>query len=132
MPAKSSSPLAREFFRYFWAGCLAFGLDLLVLIALTELAGLHYLVANLFGFVVGLGIGYLLSIRWVFERRRLTLARHEFAIFFLLTLLGLGLNEGLMWGLVEYAAVHYTVAKVVATGAVFAVNFLMKKAVLFR
>ncbi len=128
-----SSPLLnREFLRYFWAGCLVFGLDLAVLVTLTELADLHYLVANLFSFGVGLTAGYLLSIRWVFTRRRVTRVHHEFTIFFLLTLVGLALNEGLIWAGVEYAGLHYTMAKIGATGAVFVVNFAMKKAVLFR
>ena len=128
----SSPLLTREFVRYFWAGCLVFGLDLAVLVALTELAGLHYLVANLFSFGVGLTVGYLLSIRWIFARRRVTRAHHEFTIFFLLTLIGLALNEGLIWAGVEFAGLHYTLAKVVATGTGFVVNFAMKKAVLFR
>lgn len=122
----------REFIRYFWAGCLAFGADLLVLVGLTEWGGLHYLVANLFSFAAGLTVGYLLCIRWVFERRRLTRTSHEFAIFFGLTLVGLGLNESLIWAGVEYAGFHYALAKILATGAVFVVNYAMKKAVLFR
>ena len=128
----TSPLLAREFVRYFWAGCLVFGLDLAVLVALTELAGLHYLVANLFGFAVGLAAGYLLCTRWVFARRRLALAHREFAVFVGLTLIGLALNEGLIWAGVEFAGLHYTLAKVVATGAGFVVNFALKKAVLFR
>jgi putative flippase GtrA len=132
LPAEAPPALAREFVRYFWAGCLVFGLDLAVLVSLTELAGLHYLVANLFGFAVGLTAGYLLSIRWVFARRRLTRTRHEFMIFFILTLLGLALNQGLLWAGVEFAGLHYTLAKVVATGAGFVANFALKKAVLFR
>jgi len=127
-----SSILTREFVRYFWAGCLVFGLDLLVLVGLTELADLHYLVANLFSFGVGLTAGYLLSIRWIFTHRRVARVHHEFTIFFVLTLVGLGLNEGLIWTGVEYVGLHYTFAKVVATGAGFVVNFGLKKAVLFR
>jgi putative flippase GtrA len=126
------SPLKGEFFRYFWAGCLAFGIDLLVLVGLAELAGLHYLIANLFSFAAGLTVSYLLCIRWVFEHRRLATAHHEFAIFTVLTLVGLGLNETIMWVGVECAGLHYVLAKGVAAGAVFAGNFLMKKEVLFR
>jgi putative flippase GtrA len=128
----SRQRLAGEFSRYFAAGSLAFGSDFLVLVALTELAGVNYLVSNIFGFCCGLLVSYLLCVRWVFVRRRLSEPAQEFAIFVLLALVGLALNEGVLWIAVELAGQHYAVAKVVATGAVFVVNFLMKKIVLFR
>lgn len=124
--------LAGEFSRYFVAGSLAFGSDFLVLVALTEQGGVNYLVSNLFGFCCGLLVSYLLCIRWVFARRRLAVPAQEFAVFALLALVGLVLNEGVLWASVELAGQHYVLAKVVATGAVFVVNFLMKKIVLFR
>jgi putative flippase GtrA len=130
--ASSRQRLTGEFLRYFVAGSLAFGSDFLVLVALTERGGVNYLVSNIFGFCCGLLISYLLCIRWVFSRRRLSVPTHEFAIFVLLALIGLGLNEGVLWLAVELAGQHYAVAKVMATGAVFVVNFLMKKFVLFR
>ena len=124
--------LSGEFLRYFVAGCLAFGGDFLVLVGLTELGGVNYLVSNVFGFCCGLLISYLLCIRWVFIRRRVTVPAREFTIFTLLALVGLALNEAVLWTAVELAGQHYAVAKVVATGAVFVVNFLMKKLILFR
>ncbi len=132
MAAASRGRLTGEFVRYFAAGCLAFGGDFLTLVALTELAGVNYLVSNLFGFGCGLLISYLLCVRWVFTRRRLAVPAQEFAVFTLLALVGLALNEGVLWLAVELAGQHYAVAKVMATGAVFVLNFLMKKAVLFR
>lgn len=124
--------LAGEFSRYFVAGSLAFGSDFLVLVALTERGGVNYLVSNLFGFCCGLLVSYLLCIRWVFSRRRLSVPTQEFAVFALLAMVGLGLNEAVLWMAVELAGQHYAVAKIVATGAVFVVNFVMKKMVLFR
>jgi hypothetical protein len=37
-----------------------------------------------------------------------------------------------MWVVVEFGGAHYSVAKVVVAGAVFIINFGLKKAVLFR
>lgn len=132
LPDISQQRLRMEVFRYFIAGCLAFGSDFLVLVALTELGGVNYLVSNIFGFCCGLLVSYLLCVRWVFARRRLSVPSQEFAIFALLALVGLGLNEGTMWAVVELAEQHYLIAKVVSTGIVFVINFGMKKVVLFR
>ena len=122
----------REFSRYFVAGCLAFGGDFLVLVTLTEFAGINYLISNVFGFCVGLVISYLFCIRWVFSVRRLQVPTQEFGIFTLVALIGLALNEVVMWGVVEFAGQHYSLAKIVATGAVFVANFVLKKVILFR
>lgn len=122
----------REFVRYFWAGMLAFGCDFLVLVAVTEVGGVNYLASNIFGFAAGLLTSYLLCIRWVFDRRRFQAASREFAVFSLVAVVGLGMNEAVMWSMVEMAGLHYTLAKILATGFVFVFNFSLKKIVLFR
>lgn len=122
----------REFTRYFWAGMLAFGCDFLVLVALTEVGGVNYLASNIIGFAAGLLTSYLLCIRWVFDRRRFQAVSGEFAVFSLLAVAGLGINEAVIWSMVEMAGLHYTLAKILATGFVFVFNFSLKKIVLFR
>jgi len=124
--------LGGEFHRYFWAGGLAFGCDLAVLVLLTEAAGFNYLVANLFAFGAGFAVNYFLCIHWVFARRRFRARAPELAVFVLVALVGIMLNEAVLWLAVAWALLHYTVAKVIATGVVFALNFLMRKAFLFR
>lgn len=123
--------LSREFHRSFWAGCAAFGSDFVVLLLLTELAGLNYLLANLFSFAAGLLVSYVLSIKVVFERRRYGHAGKEFLLFALLALISLLFNEGLLYAGVEWLGMHYAPAKAVAAVLVFCCNFVLRKAVLF-
>jgi len=122
----------REFMRYFVAGLLAFGVDFAMLIGLTELTPVGYLVANVAGFCLGLGVSYGLSIGWVFSTRRLQCAVTEFGIFLLVGLLGLLVNELVIWGLADGVGLHYALAKVGATGVVFLLNFALRKIILFR
>lgn len=124
--------VVRELRRFLVAGSLCFLLDFVTLVTLRELFGVAVLVANLFGLSVGLIATYLLSTHWVFERRVLSRRRTEFTIFLLLTLLGLGLNEVCLWGATDLAGLHYTLAKVLATGMTFMFNFATRKLVLFR
>lgn len=121
-----------EFSRYFWAGSLTFLVDFLILLGLTELAGVNYLWSNLVGVCVGIVMSYLLCIKWVFQARRYNRVVYEFTLFVLTCVVGLVLNESLLWAFVTFGGMHYLAAKLVVTATVFVVNFCIKKIVLFR
>lgn len=121
-----------EFRRFFWAGSFSFVVDFSILLVLTEVANVNYLWSNLAAVSAGLVVNYLLCIKWVFTDRRFERIAQEFPIFALLSLVGLSLNELLLWVLVEFGDVHYLVAKIIVTLAIFVVNFFLKKVILFR
>lgn len=122
----------REFGRYLLTGSIAFGIDMAVLVLLTEALQISYLIANIFGFCIAVTVSYMLCINWVFKTRRMQCAVSEFSVFVLVALLGLLVNESCMWMLVDGTGVHYTLAKVLATGLVFMLNFVLRKVFLFR
>ena len=121
-----------EFTRYFWAGSLTFLVDFLILLLLTEVGGVNYLWANLVAVSVGIVMSYLLSVKWIFLDRRYNRVVFELPIFVLICAAGIILNETLLWASVEFGDIHYLAAKVVVTAAIFAINFFVKKIILFR
>lgn len=128
---KGLHPVADEGARYFAASALALGVDFGTYSGLIRLAGVHYLAAAPAGFALGLATIYALSIRWVFRQRRLKNARAEFALFALLGLAGMALNQLIIYAGVEWLALSYETAKVVSAGAVFCFNFASRKLMLF-
>jgi putative flippase GtrA len=52
------------------AGATAFLGNYVILIALTELAGLHYLISNLIGIGVGTLFNYIINDLWTFRKKR--------------------------------------------------------------
>ncbi len=122
---------ADESVRYVAAGTLALAFDFGLYSGLIRLAGVDYLVAAPFGFALGLAIVYVLSIRWVFRHRRMSNAHAEFALFALIGLAGMGLNQAVLWVGVEKLALSYELAKVVSAGVVFGFNFVARKLLLF-
>jgi len=120
-----------EFLRYLWAGSLTFLTDFLILIVLTELVGINYLWSNLAAVSVGMLLGSLLCINWVFQNRRYTRVAQEFRLFVLICIAGILLNEALLWACVEFGKTHYLVAKVIVSAVVFVINFCLKKMILF-
>lgn len=123
--------VAHQFFRYATVGALAFGIDTLALYLLVEFAGVHYLLAASLGYLLGILCHYLVSIRWVFNVRRLPDWRHEFAIFALVGAAGLGLNALVIGLLVEQAGLGYLLAKMVAGVMIVLFNFGARKLLLF-
>ena len=86
-----------QFLRYIIVGGCAFVTDFCTVWLLKEL-GLHYLVAGVFGFILGVVVNYILSKTLAFSGKRANMSREaEFALFIVISLIGLGLTELLMW-----------------------------------
>jgi putative flippase GtrA len=123
---------AIQFARYVFVGGLAFILDIGTLYLLTSKASVHYLVSAAVAFLLGLTVNYLLSRAWVFPRRVLQNSTVEFAIFAVIGVVGLGLNELGMWLLSSVVGLYYLYSKIVTTAVVFFWNFTARKMSLFR
>jgi putative flippase GtrA len=123
--------LTDEGVRYLAGSALALGIDFGAYTGLIRLAGVHYLVAAPIGFALGLSVIYLLSIHWVFKERRLAGRRAEFALFALIGLAGMALNQLIIYACVRLLAASPEIAKIVSAGMVFCFNFTARKWLLF-
>jgi putative flippase GtrA len=122
-------PLA-EFARYFAASAFALVVDMTILLLAAKV--MHYLLAASLGFVVGAVVSYLLATRWVFGRRQLVHRRRtEFAVYAVVGLLGLGLNDLVIFLAVDKMALPLLAGKIVAAGITFLFNYAVRKLVLF-
>jgi putative flippase GtrA len=128
----STDKTSIQLFRYVFVGGVAFVVDFLVLFSLTEYAGLHYLVSAAVAFLFGLMINYGLSRVWVFSQRVIANGYVEFGIFAGIGLIGLALNELLIWIFTEYSGFHYLASKALTAILVLVWNFSARKLVLFH
>jgi len=124
--------LTGQALRYLVVGLVALGVDVTLLVLLTESAGLHYLLSAALAFLCGLIVNYVLSIAWVFKYRSMSDKRVEFVVFAMVGIAGLGLLELMMWSMTELAGVNYLISKAGATVLVFSWNFLGRRFLLFR
>jgi putative flippase GtrA len=67
----------------------------------------------------------------VFNQRRLADMRAEFALFALIGLAGMGLNQLIIYAAVQMLAASPEIAKTISAGAVFCFNFIFRKLLLF-
>lgn len=120
-----------EFLRYWIASIIAFGVDISLLWYLTSIQGWHYLASAAVSFACGLITIYLLSVWWVFEHHTLASRTRELTVFALIGLVGLGMNELLLWALTDGFDVHYLVSRVGSTFIIFFWNYIARKKLLF-
>ncbi len=128
---EESDSLLIQLIRYGVVGGTAFVVDFGLLYLFNEYLGVHYLLATAFGFMAGLIVNYFMSVKWVFNQRKVKDKSTEFIIFGVIGIIGLGLNELIMYIGVDKFAMAVMVAKIVSTAIVFIWNFVVRKFILF-
>ena len=101
-------------------GLVATIADMATLYVLTDKVHIMYLVSAALGFIVGVTVNYVLSIRRVFAFRSLGSRSLEFIAFAIIGVVGLGLTEIILHVLVGLLNQQYMLAKVAAVVLVFA------------
>ena len=119
-----------QFIRYFAVAAIGLVFDFGGLILLTESLHVFYLVSATISFMVALVVNYALSTLWVFPASKYGRWR-EFLFFGLIGLVGLAINDILLWGFSSGLGVNYIVSKVIATSVVFSWNFFARKFLLY-
>lgn len=111
-------------------GTIAFAIDYGLLMVLTQLVGMPPVPAAAISFVVSLVFNYLASMRFVFSHRDDLSRSREFLIFLVLSAVGLGINELIVWvgtSVLGTSALWVSVTKFVATAVVMVWNFLSRR-----
>ena len=122
--------LIEQLMKFGVVGVICFGIDYGLMIFLTELCGISYLVSSGISFSVSVMVNYTLSLKFVFETDKDKNKIVEFLIFIILSVVGLGINQVLMWVCVDKLHVYYMISKIGVTGVVMVYNFITRKLIL--
>jgi putative flippase GtrA len=123
--------LIQEALRYTAVSAGAFFIDFSLLFILVNYFSWWYLAAATASFLVGLGVGYVLSVTLVFKYRRLKDKRLEFASFAAIGAAGVVINAAAIFIGVKYLGLHYLIAKFGAAGFTFLFGFAARRQLLF-
>lgn len=141
--------LIKQFIKFGFVGTISFLVDycvglatLNVIMAVTskEFFEIASLIGSILGFTISVIVNYVLSFKYVFERKENLNRKAEFTIFVVLSAIGLLINSLIIWvcvgpiygssELLQQNASHnvmYTGAKVLATAIVMVYNFVSRK-----
>lgn len=120
--------IIKQFIKFGFVGVAAAIIDFGLLSIFTEFFNIHYLISAALSFIIATIFNYWISMKYVFISRYSQQEKQREALLFLiLSLVGLALNQMLMWFFVDIAAIHYIIAKVFATVIVMVWNFISRK-----
>lgn len=124
--------LLEQIVKFGIVGVLAFVIDYAVLFALVEFFHMDSIAAATISFTVSVIFNYLASMKYVFVGRADQSKRTQFIIFIILSVIGLLINDGIMWMLNSILkgfipTYYYLVSKIVATAIVMVWNFVSRK-----
>ena len=119
--------LIQQIMKFGIVGVLAFIIDYGLMVALTELVGLVPVASATVSFIVSVVFNYVASMRFVFSHKEDMSKQREFVIFVVLSVIGLLINDGLMWAGTELVAIDYRIVKIGATAVVMVWNFVTRK-----
>lgn len=85
------------------------------------------MVSSLISFSVSVIFNYIASVLWVFDVDKEKSKVRNFIYFIGLSIVGLGINELIMWGGVDKLHIYYMLVKLFATAVVMVFNFITRK-----
>lgn len=120
--------LINQILKFGVVGGIAFVIDYGILFLLAKVIGLNELISAAISFIISLTFNYFLSIKWVFEAKKQT--PKEVIIFVLLSVVGLGINEVLIYLGTKKLGIDVMIVKLFATAIVMVYNFITRKLIL--
>ena len=120
--------LINQILKFGVVGGIAFVIDYGILFLLAKVIGLNELISAAISFIISLPFIYFLSTKWVFEAKKQT--PKEVIIFVLLSVVGLGINEVLIYLGTKKLGIDVMIVKLFATAIVMVYNFITRKLIL--
>ncbi|MBQ7045534.1 MAG: GtrA family protein [Clostridia bacterium] len=120
----------KEFLLYLVVGGVATVTEWLMFFVLEKTA-LHYMLATVIAYVIATFVNWLAGRVLVFKESKKAVIKEILEIY-LASIVGLLLNLGLMWLMVDAFDFNEMLSKIIATGLVFLYNFLIRKLVIYK
>ncbi len=120
--------LFSQLIKFGLVGGIAFLIDYGIMVFLTEVFKIPSLISAAISFTVSVIFNYIASVKWVFDvDKEKNSKTKELVVFILLSIVGLGINELIMWIMDKKFGIYYMISKIVATIVVMCYNFITRK-----
>ena len=120
--------LFNQLIKFGLVGGIAFIIDYGIMVFLTEVFKVPSLISAAVSFTVSVIFNYIASVKWVFDVDKEKNGKaKELIVFIILSVIGLGINELIMWIMDKQFGIYYMISKIVATIVVMCYNFITRK-----
>lgn len=124
--------LLKQLFVYFWVGLGATVVEWLAFYALDHGLKLHYALATAIAFAVSTLANWYLGRLMLFKQSDPKGIKHELLSIYAVSIFGLLANLAIMAVAIEWCKTPDMTAKIIATGIVFLMNFLVRKIFIYK
>ncbi len=121
-----------KLFRFIVSGGIATGVNLVLIFILTEYVHLWYLLSATLAFFSAFLISFFLQKFWTFNDPSKDKIRRQAFLFLATIIIGVGVNDLVVYSLVEYVNVHYLVAQIIGAAFIACANFIIYQRFIFN
>lgn len=107
-------------------GVVATIIDFGVLFVLKSLCNVDVYIATTLAFIVSLIFNFVASMKYVFKAKEGMSVTKQCIVFVVTAVIGLGINEAIMYLCIEFLSLYYMIGKLLATCVVMVFNFVSR------
>lgn len=107
-------------------GVIATIIDFGVLFVLKSLCNVDVYIATTLAFIVSLIFNFVASMKYVFKAKEGMSVTKQCIVFVVTAVIGLGINEAIMYLCIEFLSLYYMIGKLLATCVVMVFNFVSR------
>ncbi len=119
--------IIKQLFRFGIVGAICFLIDYSILYICTDIFKIYYLISSIISFSISTIFNYILSIKFVFTIKEDRNKNKDFINFIVFSVIGLILNQIIMWIGVDVINIYYMITKVISTCIVMCFNYITRK-----
>ena len=120
----------KKIHKFLYVGVLSTLVDYFVYAFLIYI-GLNYVYAIIIGYLSGFLVNFIVSRKYVFDRSKIQKLHHEFLAVLCISIVAIGINIFIVWGLGKFGINHY-ISRIVAIGIVFFFNYFARKVFVYE
>ena len=113
--------------RFGIVGGIATIIDFVFLYIFKEFLNFNVILANTLSFIISVTYNYIASITWVFDVNKNKNKNMQFILFIIFSVVGLIINNVILYILTDKLNIYYLISKAVATLIVMIFNFITRK-----
>ena len=122
--------LINKIIKFSIVGGIATIIDFIFLYIFKEYLSIDVILANTLSFIISVIYNYIASITLVFDINKNKNKKLKFALFIIFSIIGLIINNTLIYILTNTLNIYYLLSKVIATLIVMIFNFITRKKLL--
>ena len=116
-----------QIFNFGIVGVIATIIDFVFLYFLKDLCHFPLVLSNTLSFCISVLYNYWASMTFVFDVNKNKSKKRNFILFIIFSVIGLILNDIIVWFVSEKLSIYYLISKVIATVIVMIFNFITRK-----